>query len=358
MGGNSFFGWLSAQCGAAVLGARDISTAGSQVCLWPPYLGPRDTLTAGSQACLWSPYLGPRDTSTAGSQVCLWPPYLGPRDTLTADSQVCLWSPYLSPRHLNSWFTGVLVVSIQFFELQTVLMLHRPVGYSGGQRWYPSPPPIPWRVHQRSDRSPAPPSTAPIPWFGCPCPDQCCEVWPLGKPNKIDLPSYLSHSLADHWGTTVDFTTSFLHSSQFAPFHSMIFHSRPVHSLMLSSRRFLCLPLRLPPWTVPCRIVLASPDDRVTCMYHFSLHLFTKRVCVCVFLYAHVCVCMCACMCECVHAHLRAFPPKQRQLPSSSHHHHLASEHRKRLSPLENKSNQAGSLTNIYTLTPTKFKTD
>ena len=39
---------------------------------------------------------------------------------------------------------------------------------------------------------------------------------------------------------------------------------------MLSSYRFLCLPLCLLPWTVPCRIVLASPDDRVTCPYHFS----------------------------------------------------------------------------------------
>ena len=88
--------------------------------------------------------------------------------------------------------------------------------------------------------------------------------------------SYLSRSLADGWGTTVDFTTSFLHSSGFSAFHSMIFHSRPVHSLTLSSHRFLCLPLRLPPWTVPCRIVLASPDDRVTCPYHFSLRLFTE----------------------------------------------------------------------------------
>ena len=43
---------------------------------------------------------------------------------------------------------------------------------------------------------------------------------------------------------------------------------------MLSFHRFLCLPLRLPPWTAPCRIVLASPDDRVTCPY-FSLRLFT-----------------------------------------------------------------------------------
>ena len=91
-----------------------------------------------------------------------------------------------------------------------------------------------------------------------------------------NLSTYLSHSLADRWGTTVDFTTSFLHSSRLLAFRSSIFHSRPVHSLMLSSHRFLCLPLRLPPWTVPCRIVLASPEDRVTCPYHFSLRLFTE----------------------------------------------------------------------------------
>ena len=59
--------------------------------------------------------------------------------------------------------------------------------------------------------------------------------------------SYLSRSLADRWGTTVDFTTSFLHSSRFSAFRSVMFHGRPVHSLMLSSHRFLCLPLRLPP---------------------------------------------------------------------------------------------------------------
>ena len=45
---------------------------------------------------------------------------------------------------------------------------------------------------------------------------------------------------------------------------------------MLSSHPFLCLPLHLPPWTVPCRIVLASLDDHVTYPYHFSLCLFTE----------------------------------------------------------------------------------
>ena len=53
--------------------------------------------------------------------------------------------------------------------------------------------------------------------------------------------SYLSRCLADRWCITVDFTTSFLHSSRFSAFRSMMFHSRPVHSLMLSSHRFLCL---------------------------------------------------------------------------------------------------------------------
>ena len=53
--------------------------------------------------------------------------------------------------------------------------------------------------------------------------------------------SYLSCSLVDRLGTTVDLTTSFLHSSQFSAFRTSIFHSRPVHSLMLSSHRFLCL---------------------------------------------------------------------------------------------------------------------
>ena len=88
--------------------------------------------------------------------------------------------------------------------------------------------------------------------------------------------AYLSRSLADRWGTTVDFTTISLHFSRFSAFRSMIFHSRPVHSLMLSSHRFLCLSLLLPPLTGPCWIVLASPNDRVTCPYHSSLRLFTE----------------------------------------------------------------------------------
>ena len=52
-------------------------------------------------------------------------------------------------------------------------------------------------------------------------------------------------------------------------------NSRPVHSLVLPSYLFFCMPCLLPPFAVPCMIVLARPDEQETCSYHCSLHLFT-----------------------------------------------------------------------------------
>ena len=52
-------------------------------------------------------------------------------------------------------------------------------------------------------------------------------------------------------------------------------NSRPIRFPMLSSHLFLCLPCLLPLFTVPCQMVLARPDEREACPYHFSLHLFT-----------------------------------------------------------------------------------
>ena len=49
----------------------------------------------------------------------------------------------------------------------------------------------------------------------------------------------------------------------------------PVHSLMLSSHLFFCLPLLLAPFTVPCRIVFAMPEDLEMWPYHLSFHFFT-----------------------------------------------------------------------------------
>ena len=49
-------------------------------------------------------------------------------------------------------------------------------------------------------------------------------------------------------------------------------NSRPVHSLMLSSDLFFCLSCLLPPFTVPCKMVLARPDERE--------HVHSTTVCV------------------------------------------------------------------------------
>ena len=56
----------------------------------------------------------------------------------------------------------------------------------------------------------------------------------------------------------------------------MIFHSRPVQLFDVVFPSFPLSASSSPPWTFPCRIVLASPDDRMTCPYHFSLRLFTE----------------------------------------------------------------------------------
>ena len=94
------------------------------------------------------------------------------------------------------------------------------------------------------------------------------------------LPHYhhhLSLNRKGRWGTTDDFTTSFLHFSLFSTALWDLANSRPVRSLMLSSRFFLCLPRLLPPFSVPCKMVLGRPDEQETCLHHCSLHLFIVR---------------------------------------------------------------------------------
>ena len=115
------------------------------------------------------------------------------------------------------------------------------------------------------------------------------------QPSLVRLPSPLTHVLLfssscqychhhhhhqplnpkGRWGTTDDFATSFLHFSLFSTALWDLPNSRPVHSLMLSSHLFLCLPCLLSLFTVPCKMILARPDERETWPYHCSLHLFT-----------------------------------------------------------------------------------
>ena len=86
---------------------------------------------------------------------------------------------------------------------------------------------------------------------------------------------HLSLNREGRWGTTDDFATSFLHFCLFSTALLDLANSRPVHSLMLSSHLFLCPPCLLPPFTVPCKMVLARPAERETRPYHCSLRLFT-----------------------------------------------------------------------------------
>ena len=86
---------------------------------------------------------------------------------------------------------------------------------------------------------------------------------------------HLSLNRVCRWGTTDDFATSFLHSSLFFTAFWDLANSRPGHSRMWSSYLFLFLPCLLSPYTVPCKVVLARPDERETWLYHCSLRLFT-----------------------------------------------------------------------------------
>ena len=79
----------------------------------------------------------------------------------------------------------------------------------------------------------------------------------------------------DRWRTTDVLATSSLHSSRLSAFPMSVPSVKPVHSGMLSSHLFFCLPRLLPPWTVPCMIFLASPDDLVMWPYHLSFRCLT-----------------------------------------------------------------------------------
>ena len=68
-------------------------------------------------------------------------------------------------------------------------------------------------------------------------------------------------------GTTDNLTTSFLHLSLFSTALWDLRNSGSVHPF--------CLPRLLPSLTLPCKTVLARPDEQETCPFHFSLRIFT-----------------------------------------------------------------------------------
>ena len=83
-------------------------------------------------------------------------------------------------------------------------------------------------------------------------------------------------TLGGRRGTTDEFATIPFHLDLFAAALVELAKSIPVHSLILSSHLFFCLPLLLFPFTVPCRIVFAKPEDLETWPNHLSFHFLTR----------------------------------------------------------------------------------
>ena len=77
-------------------------------------------------------------------------------------------------------------------------------------------------------------------------------------------------------GTTDEFTTIPFHLDLFSAALIELAKSIPVHSLILSSHLFFCLPLFLFHFTVPCRIVFAKPEDLETWPNHLSFCFLTR----------------------------------------------------------------------------------
>ena len=83
-------------------------------------------------------------------------------------------------------------------------------------------------------------------------------------------------TLEGHRGTTDELATIPFHLDLFSAALVELAKSIPVHSLILSSHLFVCLPLFLFPFTMPCRIVFAKPEDLETWPNYLSFHFLTR----------------------------------------------------------------------------------
>ena len=95
------------------------------------------------------------------------------------------------------------------------------------------------------------------------------------EPMSISILFYLM-TLKGRRGTTDEFATIPFHLDLFSAALVELAKSIPVHSLILSSHLFFCLPLFLFPFTVPCRIVFAESEDLETWPNHLSFRFLTR----------------------------------------------------------------------------------
>ena len=100
---------------------------------------------------------------------------------------------------------------------------------------------------------------------------RCVGISVILSPNKdfLSLVRVTHFRLEGRRGTSDEFTTIPFHLVLFSAAIVELAKSIPVHSLILSSHLFFGLPLFLFPFTVPCRIVFAKPEDLETWPNHF-----------------------------------------------------------------------------------------
>ena len=102
------------------------------------------------------------------------------------------------------------------------------------------------------------------------------------RPSVHNTPPYYNSilfyfiTLEGRRGTTDEFATIPFHLDLFSAALVELAKSIPVHYLILSSHLFFCLPLFLFPFTVPCRIVFAKPEDLETRQNHLSFRFLTR----------------------------------------------------------------------------------
>ena len=101
-------------------------------------------------------------------------------------------------------------------------------------------------------------------------------IWKSGGNQSIYSILFYPITLEGRRGTTDEFATTPFHLDLFSAALIELAKSIPVHSLILSSHLFFCLPLFLFPFTVPCRIVFAKPEDLETWPNHLSFRFLTR----------------------------------------------------------------------------------
>ena len=104
----------------------------------------------------------------------------------------------------------------------------------------------------------------------------CCCTSTFDDGSYLRLFLFYPITLEGRRGTTDEFATIPFHLVLFSAVLVELAKSIPVHFLILSSHRFFCLPLFRFPFTVPCRIVFARPEDLETWPNHLSFRFLTR----------------------------------------------------------------------------------